>query len=865
MTGSRSPSLLLLSTAAFLGALAVPAAASAQTATPSQGLPLPDRSISAQDDAASVEVNPAGLGFMQNAELQYNFQLATPDLARTVPDGHAVFAAAGAGGLGLGFGAQFLYSPELRADQGVSGDYRKYTLAGALGDGQIFSLGFGYNFFGSEASRALDDLRTWDVGAQLRLNQYLGLGLFARDINTPFFLGDRTLPTRWGTGLVLRLWEGRIQLDGQATYLHDSGFVGLTPRVVLEFLDGLRLFGRADFQVTTGEADIEQGLTGGIAGLELSMGSFGAQAALVGQRAGGEGELSGHTYTVWAASNKKRALVDLRDRWILIDLSSQLSDLPSGGLFGPSAESFVELLVELDQIAADPTIAGVVFNVAGPGIGYGQIWELRQRVEALEAAGKKTVAFMQTADTKTVMVASATETVWMLPNIVYEPIGVAAQLINYKTALAKLGVEAEFLRVRDYKSAPEAYVRDAPSPESLEQTGAYVEHIYEALVSSIAQGRDKPPEAVRGVIDQVPLLPDEASERGFIDGVIYSDQIEEQLRKKFGKRVSLQRGYTPAPTSEERWRRRPAVAVLVISGAITQGNSGRSPLGNTALSGSDTIIGALERLRKNPTIRAVVLRIDSPGGSALASDQIYRELRRLAQKKPLVASMGNIAASGGYYVAAGADEIWATPLTLTGSIGIFAGKVSLSRLGDRIGIHTTTLRRGERAGLYSLLTPFTPEQRAYISKYLIYLYELFLEQVAHTRPLSVAEVDALARGRIWSGEAAKQNKLVDRSGGLLDAIRRAEELAGLPPREATYPVYPRASGVLSSLGEAQAQRLASLEAALRPDPPAQVDTLMRLAAPLERMLEQISQAALMPLLFEDGEPLMLPPVAIELR
>lgn len=834
----------------------------AQEATPSDGLALPDRSISAQDDAASVEVNPAGLGFMQNAEFQYNLQLATSDFARTVDAGHAVFLAAGGGGFGLGFGAQWLFSPGIGGPE-VSGDYRKYTFAGALGDGDTFSLGFAYNFFGSRSSRELDELQGWDLGAQLRLNQYLGLGLFARDLNGPFLGEGDALPIRWGAGLVLRLLDGRIQLDTQAAHVQDSEQVVLTPRVVLEAIGGMRLFGRADFTVATGANGGVSGLDSVISGLEISMGSFGAQGALIAQAGDEATDLTGHAYTLWAAPSKKRGLIDINERWILLELNGPLSDLPSGGLFSPASQSFIDLLVKLDQIANDPDVEGVVFNVAGPSLGYGQLWELRQRIDALRQAGKKTATVLQTADKRSVMLASATEKIWMLPNIVYEPLGVAAQIVTYQGALAKLGVEAEFIRVRDYKTSPEAYVNSEPSPESLEQTGDYVGHIWDALVDSIATGRSKKKDEVVDVIENLPLLPDEALERGYVDDVLYADEIEDKLKETYGKRISLQRGYRPAPTSEEHWRRRPEIAVVVVSGPIVQGDSGASPIGDGAMSGAGTVIGALQRVRKDRNVRAVILRVDSPGGSALASDQIYRELRRLAQKKPVIASMGNIAASGGYYVSAGAEEIFATPLTLTGSIGIFGGKASLSRLGDRIGVNTTKVEKGPLASTYSLLTPFTPAQRKFLARNLIYLYRLFLNQIANTRELTADEIDAVARGRVWTGSAALERKLVDRSGGLIDAIRHAEELTDLDPREANYVVYPNASSNIGAIAGAQLAT-ARLRQALRPAPPEQVETLVRLAAPFELLLERVDDSVLLPLLYEEGEALMLPTMAIEI-
>ncbi len=862
MNASRLSALL----GSAITLLATPALAQ-QPGTPSQGIPLPDRSITTQDDAASVEVNPAGLGFMQNAELQYNLQLAAPDYARTVPAGHAVFGAIGGGGFGLGFGAQFLFNPNIGADD-VSGDYRKYTLAGALGDGNSFSMGFGYNIFGSSSSPTLDEMRSWDLGAQFRFNQYLGLGLFARDLNAPFLDESAdALNPRWGMGVILRLWDGRIQLEQQLEHVRNSDFITLTPRVVLEGVRGLRLFARSAFTLSSSSSAADSGLDQVVAGLEMSLGGVGAQGAVTLQNDDGT-QLTGHAYTLWLANNKKRGLVTVRNRWILVEMTSTFSELPSSGLFSTPSSSFIALLLKLDQLANDSRIEGVVFNLSNAGLGYAQLWELQQRLDALRESGKKTVAVMQDANTSSVLLASQMDKVFMTPNVVYEPSGVSAQIMNYGATFKRFGVKAEFLRIRDYKSSPETYIRETPSAESLEQVGAYVEAIYDHIITSIASRRNKTREEVIALLDNPPLLPDEALSKGYVDGIIYPDEIDDTLKELYGKRISLSKNYNPKPTSEERWQRHPEIAVIVVSGAITQGSSGSSPLSNDALAGSNTLIGAIERVRKDRNVKAVVVRIDSPGGSALASDQIYRELRRLAQKKPVIASMGNIAASGGYYIAAGANEIYATPITLTGSIGIFTGKFSFGTLGDRYGVSATSITKGKRAGAYTLWKPFTDEQKEAISTYLVYLYELFLSQISNTRKLTVEEIDKVARGRVWTGSAALDKKLVDTSGGLIDAIRHAEELAGLRPRQATYNIYPNSAGILSrNSSSALAQALLD---PVRQAIDAETDTSHKYAYELLEtfvmgLTEELGKYLLLPLLYEDGEPLMLPPVAVDIE
>jgi protease-4 len=859
MTSTR---LLCRASAPLLATLAalLPAHALAQDATPSRGITLPDRGFSTQDDAASVEVNPAGLGFTRTAELQYDLQLATPDLDGTVDAGHALFASIGGGGLGAGFGAQFLRQPGLGGDLD---DYRKYSFALGAGDGRSFSLGVTYNLFGSDDSASLDALSTWDLGLQLRLAPFLGAGFFVRDLDAAFLTrGDgeeRSLPRRLGGALALRLWDGRIVLEPQIEHVVGTRAVTLSPRVSIEGYDGVRLFGRARFGVPLDPSAPEaSGLEQAVAGLEASFGGFGVQSSAI---LGADG-LTGTAHTLWVAGGKKRGVLGTSSRFILIDLASPLDELPTGGLFTTPSPSFIELMFDLDAMSRDPDVDGVILNVAGPSMGWAQAWEFRQAIARLEAAGKETVAVLQNAGTKSVFIGSAADRVWMLPNIAYEPDGLSTTLESYQGALAKLGVNAEFLRVRDFKSAPESYVRASPSQNSLLQTNAFLDALFAGLVDGLAADRGLPADTIREAIDAVPLFPHQAVEQKLVDAVLYGDELDAKLKETFGAGVSVQRGYDVPKTSEDTWAAsRPEVALLVISGAITQGASASSPIGG-ALAGSTTLIASIERLKADPNVKAVVVRVDSPGGSALASDQIWRALRQLAQAKPVVASMGDVAASGGYYVAAGAEEIFATPMTLTGSIGIFAGKFSIKELGEKLGVRATVLRRGEVAGGFNTFEPLTDAQRASLGRFILYLYELFIQQVAHTRPIGPEEVDRHARGRVWVGSDALERKLVDFSGGVVDATRHAEKLAGLPPRSARLEVYPR-TGVGIDLNPALATVTTwATAAATGAIAQAASEATPRELVTLSRWAAGASRAALLPLLFAPGEALMLPYVPL---
>lgn len=842
--------------ALFTICIALPSSGLAQEQpTPTDGMELPDSSVTTRDDATSLELNPAGLGYMNTGELALGTQWAEDDREGLETEGGGLFFAGGTGTFGGGFAVQWLDRPDLTEQQS---EYRKYTLGGAISTESNFSIGAAYNFFGSSDSRQLDELSSWDMGVQWRPSENVGFGFHARDLNRPFLDEEgEALPIRTAIGAALRFFDGRALLDSTASFTTDGDSMELTPRLLIEPIDGLRLFGRSDFDFQFDDDQSTASWARTIVGLALNTTSLGVEGATHIDHTG-EDDVAGYSSLVWLSGGKRRSAAESTEQWALIDLTGGIDEQPVSRVFGTSTKSFMSLMVDLEKMADDPNIAGVVFNVGKSDLGYGQIWEVRRAVERLRAANKQTVSMLTNPTYRETYLASAAEHLWLLPAEPYAPTGLNLRVTSYAEALANAGIRAEFLRIGDYKSAPESYTYKEPSPESLEQTNRYLDGLYTRTVGALADDRGLSAERVEEMVDNVPLHPVEAIEEGFVDETVYLDSIEQQLEEKLGVRASLSRGYSDETRAEMRWGVPPEIAVVVIEGAIVRGRSGSTPIVDQALTGSDTLTRTFDRLRRDDNVAAVVVRVDSPGGSAVGSDLIYRAMRRLAEEKPVVASMGNVAASGGYYVAAGADEIYASPNTLTGSIGIFAGKFSISRLAEFIGINSTELKRGEKSGAFNLYRPWSEEERDGVSRMITYLYKLFIQQVARTRPLSADEVDAVGRGRIWDGVSAEEQKLVDHLGGTIDAIQRAEALAGVEAGVANYKLYPdtlelfdlgpmaTSEGILAKLfGEENAT--------------AQLDGRSALAG----LVRRIGRAILLPALFEDGEALMLLPHVIE--
>ena len=849
--------------------LALPLGAFAQEQpTPSDGIIFPDQSITTRADATSLEVNPAGLGFMRGVQFALGLQEPSADYQGLSNEAVGAFLAGGTGAFAAGFSTQWLRRSDLGA---TATDFRKYTFAGGVSTGSNLSLGAALNFFGSSQDPTLDALYGWDLGLMWRPSTHLGFGLRLRDLNQPFWgnpnpderQANDSLPIRADLGMALRFWDGRAILDPAVGFSSTGTSLFFRPRIALEPYPGVHIFARTEFDFDLDDQHRSSTWNQTVAGLAINTHGVGAETAAIANLSG-DADLVGTTHLIWMGSQRARGLAPPDQRWQLINLNGDIAEQPSSGLFTPTVHSFLSLLLKIERLTADPAIEGVVFNIGDSGLGYAQIWELRQAIARLRAAGKHTVSVLTNPTFRETYLASASEKLWLIPPAPWGADGVSISMVSYAEVLAKAGINAEFLRIGRYKSAPESYTFRTPSSEATEQITDYLDGLYTRATAAIGADRKLSPGAIREAIDTVPHLPSDAVALGLADKVIYLDSIQERLREEFGEHVRLEDRYPGDPAADMRWGERPEIAVVIISGMIVRGQSGSTPFINQNVTGSDTLSRIFSKLRRDPNVRAVVLRIDSPGGSAVASDLIFREIRQLARDKPVISSMGNMAASGGYYAAAGGDEIFATPHTLTGSIGIFAGKFSISQLADLLGIASTRIQRGARSDGFSLFHPWTPTQREAVSKSITYLYKLFIQQVASTRPLSPEEVDALGRGHIWDGARAAEHKLVDQIGGLSDAMHRAADLAGIPPEDLDFRLYPDDLGLFDP-------GATSVHAAVLHKLGAEVLGLgasgeqLRLNTALGAVIKHLGRGILMPLLFQDDEALSLLPVVVEVK
>jgi protease IV len=447
----------------------------------------------------------------------------------------------------------------------------------------------------------------------------------------------------------------------------------------------------------------------------------------------------------------------------------------------------------LRDAADDPQVAGLVARVGGR-MALARAQELREAVRAFAASGKPAVGWAESfgeggPGTVAYLLATGFGEVWLQPSGDVGLTGVAVEATFLRGSLDKLGLEPQFVQRYEYKNAVDQLSRYGFTDAHREAVSRLAASAAEQVVAGVAEGRGLTRERVRELVDVAPLSAQQALDAGLVDRIGYRDEVYADVRRRVGADTRLlfltryRRGAAPARLAHRVLRRRSKakVALVTVAGAIQQGRSRRSPLPAGAAAGSDTVGAALRSAAADPAVRAVVLRVDSPGGSYVASDVIWREVGQLRRAgKTVVASMGDVAASGGYFVAMGADAIVAQPGTITGSIGVFSGKVVTAGLLERLGIGTDAVAEGRHARMFSPRVGFDEEQWRQLEQWLDRVYEDFVGKVAQGRRMSPERAHELARGRVWSGADAYERGLVDELGGLERAAELARGRAGLP-------------------------------------------------------------------------------------
>lgn len=526
-------------------------------------------------------------------------------------------------------------------------------------------------------------------------------------------------------------------------------------------------------------------------------------------------------------------------------------------------QSFSNLLTELRKAKVDKRISGVLLDIQFPQIGWGKADELRDAIKDFRTSDKPIYSFMELGMNKDYYIAAATEKVFMPPAGDLYVNGFAANAMFYRGSLDKLGIEPEVIKIGKYKNAPDQYTEKEMSDAQREVINAVLDEYYKRFTGGIAADRKKSVEDVRAIVDNAPYHGTEAQQIGLIDRAIYRDQVDEEFKTRLGYkaddalRTVSANDYRGVPADSLGLDDGERVAVIYASGVINGGKSNNSPLGGEMV-GSDTLIESVNEAADDPTIKAIVLRVDSPGGSSLASDLMWHSLETAKAKKPLVVSMGDVAASGGYYIACNANKIVAEPSTITGSIGVFMGKPVVKGLYDWLGVTNEYVLRGKNAGIFREDVKWSPAERAKMQDQANKIYYTdFVPKVAKGRGKTDEEVNSIGQGRVWTGTQGKQVGLVDEFGGLEKAIEIAKNLANIPAEKNVKRVtYPESQSLLSQYFGGDSETLADAK------------TQAAQAALIESLPEDAKKALRFAQLFDqmrNGEAMMLLPFELEIK
>jgi protease-4 len=763
------------------GALLVTGIALAQTpvdrATP---LPAFGRSLVTVEDSSALVLNPANLGLQPAWELRW--QATYLDDRALVPyQGHAFSFSTPIDVLNMGFGLRvdLVDPPEdaPAARYGARSNYQWLTAGLAFAPGRGAALGVTFQHAYSENSQ-IDGWSSWSIGYTARPVNQLGLGVVLHDINAPTNDAGGKLERSYDLGLAVRPLSSRaFELGVEGKYV-DAFNPYWIPRATL----GLDIpsLGRLRGEFSLSDPDERAGERAWLAALEMAFAfnQLGGSLEFAAGTTFGSGLGDEADYSAY-----KNILTDVAFRGFR---ERSASEPPYHALRlrleeTPGTREHFALLRRLWDIAEhEPSVAAVVLELRdAPASSLARVAELRDAVWYLRKRGKRVICHLEDADGSSLYLCSAASKILVNPAGGLRFAGLRTRYFYIKGLLDKLGIKADFVRIGPHKSAPEMFTREGASDVARADKLDLLHQFERHFVAGVASGRRLGPETLRERIAKGPFIAEEARAAGLVDGFAFDDEIEAEVGKQIGFPLKLLDDDDRAPRAPRDFGTSRGIAVVYVDGDMVDGRSESIPFVGVKMAGSYTIAESLKSVREDEGIGAVVLRVETGGGSAMAADVIWREVKLTAKVKPVIVSMGSAAASGGYYLATSATRILANPLSITGSIGIFYGKADVSELLGKIGVNVETYKTAPRADAESIFRPYTDDERTELQRKVGQFYDMFLNRVAEGRRLGKQEVDAVGQGRVWTGEQALHRKLVDEIGGMRQALATARKLANL--------------------------------------------------------------------------------------
>jgi len=779
------------STALLILLLALPVFLNAQPhnpmSTPGSGnlIAMPYNPVALPSPTSGLWTNSAGVGADGSSGLIYLRPMSLDGYSNIYNSDYAIGLNLG----GLGFGVE-------EVNQGDR--YRRYTTALSSEISEGFQIGMAYHWSDNLARE-----NSWDLGMLIRPTRWISLGA-----NITNAIGGNSAGTvlepAYNLGLALRPFGPDLTLTADVNLWKDAtnnygDEMDPTFTASWKALDGVYLRGGYSLDSEVAFA----GLSFSVRSTELSTynGFRSNSAAGVPEDAG--------VSSLRLSSTWKPSIADkfMKDRIVRIRLDGRYEEeMTTFSFFAPRSKTMYSVISRLQKLTNDPEVAGIWLDIRNPSVRFSDLVEIRDALERFKAKGKKVVVYSKNYSLGSYYLASVADEVFLYPAGSIILPGINSKQFYFKELLDKLKIEPQFLHVGDYKSATEMFNRSDMSDEAREATENFFRSIWDEIVESVAASRNVTNSTVESWIDSALVEAHQAEELGLVDQLVYPDEFMKKLKKAMSLSentpIVSEGGYfMTAPPSEE-WKdmTSPKIAIVVAEGTINTGSSNRSPFSGNKTLGSATVAAAIRNARENPRVKAIVLRVDSPGGSSLASDIIQREVAITTDRSiegvrhiPVVVSMSDLAASGGYYISCSADTIVAPRTCITGSIGVWGGKFAFDGLLDTLGIGVDGVSFGRNSGLMGV-ERWNDEQQAIILKSMRNTYDTFRTKVSEGRGMDMERVHELGQGRIWSGEDALENGLIDVLGGLKEAIDIAKGMANIETDNVDAVIYPGVFG-----------------------------------------------------------------------
>ena len=769
---------------------ALPAGADAFTDTWLRGA----SSVAVDDDATALFINPAGLGMYGDSNSYTSISMAGKDVL-------GVSLAGKMGPFGLGYSRQHMWKSGDDPEAGLhrSSDAVDVYYAGlALGDGQSFSVGFDYRWFRPQFGER-KKTGTWDLGAMYRPSSFLSVGAAVRNLSEPDVLGADGfgLKTTYVAGVAVRPVGDKLTLMADAGFerSQDLADAVYTAGVKAEVADGIVL--RGSLQSYSDGDNREQEFS---AGLWFDLGRTGVGGAYRSFEPADDDILS---FGFTSSRERQRTQFQASGKVAEIKVAGPLSDFrPGWSLLGEPRKSAQAVIRDIRKAGRDESVDSILLNIKPLGGTFlggpsALVQEIRDEIVRVRSEhGVAVVAFLEYGGgTQEYFLASACDRIMVHPSTGVYGLGNYVTVNRYAGTAEKLGIQWDYISAGKYKSTFHSLGGPPLTDEQRAGVQELEDVIYDELIAAVMEGRGLSRSEAESVCDGRIFIPDRAVDAGLIDDIgTYEDAKAVALELAGGdvpeERENIKTVNVATWKSKDyHWGKKPVIAVVGAYGGIQEGKGGTDPLRGGQSIGSETLVKALRAARKNRDVDAVVLRVDSGGGSGLASDIIWYETVKVAKEKPLIVSMGDVAASGGYYIAIEGEKIFVEPLTVTGSIGVVGMMPVIAELYDKIDATHETFKRGEHADQFSPMRKLTGEERDMAEEVITWFYDDFVEKAAEARGMSEERLHELAQGRVYMGSQALENGLVDERGGLSAAIDYACDKVGIAREDARVVYY----------------------------------------------------------------------------